>query len=243
MVHLVVHLVKEVRLCGPVYLRWMYLVERYMKILKGFVKNHYSPKASMIERYITEESIEFCSEYMSKANPIGLPANSWHHRRSTIKCLCGMNIVSKSQLEVLQAHLYILNNIDEVIPYIEAHKAIVKANNPRQVEKWVLMEHNRTFMPWFKDKVLKDSTASKTLTWLATGLKFDVISCKAYKVNNCIFYTKSMDGKSTIQNSSVTIEVESMQFSTSKNTNPVLGLMAYYGFIEEIWEVDYTKFC
>ena len=33
-----------------------------------------------------------------------------------------------------------------------------------------------------------------------------------------------------------------MHFSTSKDTNPVLGSMAYYGFIEEIWEVDYTKF-
>ena len=41
MVHLVVHLVREVRLCGLVYLRWMYPVERYMKILKGYVKNHY----------------------------------------------------------------------------------------------------------------------------------------------------------------------------------------------------------
>jgi len=85
-----------------------------------------------------------------------------------------------------------LNDTDEVIPYIKDHKAIVKENNPRQAEKWVLMEHNRTFMPWFKDEVLKDSTTSETLTWLAIGLKFDVISCKAYEVNNCIFYTKSM---------------------------------------------------
>jgi len=51
-----------------------------------------------------------------------------------------------------------------------------------------------------------------------------------------------MDEKSTIQNFGVTLEVESMQFSTSKDTNPVLGSMAYYGFIEEIWEVEYSKF-
>jgi len=38
MVHLIVHLVKELRLCGPVYLRWMYPVKWYMKILKGYVK-------------------------------------------------------------------------------------------------------------------------------------------------------------------------------------------------------------
>jgi len=145
-------------------------------------------------------------------------------------CLRGVHIVSKSRLEVLKAHLYILNNTDEVIPYIGAHKAIVKENNPRQVEKWVLMEYNRTFMPWFKEEVL----ASETLTWLAAGLKFDVISCKAYEVNNCIFYTKSMDEKSIVQNFGVTLKAGSMQFSTSKDTNPVLGSMAYYGFIEEI---------
>jgi len=85
-----------------------------------------------------------------------------------------------------------LNNIDEVIPYIDSHKAIVKANNTRQPEKWVLMEHNRTFMDWFKYEVLKDSTTSETLTWLAVGLKFDVISCTIYEENNCIFYTMSM---------------------------------------------------
>jgi len=50
----------------------MYPGERYIKILKGYVKNHYHPEASMIERYIAEESIEFYSEYMSKENPIGL---------------------------------------------------------------------------------------------------------------------------------------------------------------------------
>jgi len=52
MVRLVMHLVREVRLCGPMYLRWMYPVEWYMKILKGYVKNNYRLEASMIERYI-----------------------------------------------------------------------------------------------------------------------------------------------------------------------------------------------
>jgi len=55
---------------------------------------------------------------MSKANPIGFPANSWHHRRSISKCLRGVNIASKSQSEVLQAHLYIWNNTNEVLSYI-----------------------------------------------------------------------------------------------------------------------------
>jgi len=77
MVHLLVHLVREIKFCGLVYLRWMYPIERYMKILKEYVKNQYRPEASMIERYITEESVEFCSYYMAKAKPIGVPHRSW----------------------------------------------------------------------------------------------------------------------------------------------------------------------
>jgi len=47
MVHLIVHLVMKIQLCGSVFLRWIYLVERYMKILKGHVKNQYQPEASI----------------------------------------------------------------------------------------------------------------------------------------------------------------------------------------------------
>jgi len=35
MVHVLVYLVREIKFCGPVYLRWMYPIECYMKILKG----------------------------------------------------------------------------------------------------------------------------------------------------------------------------------------------------------------
>ena len=66
--------------------------------------------------------------------------------------------------------------------------------------------------------------------------------CTSYEVNNCTFYTKTLDDKSTVQNSGVSLEAESLQFSTSKDQSPLLGSMRYYGIIEEIWEVDYTKF-
>ncbi|XP_058760857.1 uncharacterized protein LOC131634221 [Vicia villosa] len=73
MVHLIVHLVREIRLCGPIFLWWMYPIERYMKILKGYTKNPHHPEASIIERYIAEEAIEFCSNYFSEVNVVGVP--------------------------------------------------------------------------------------------------------------------------------------------------------------------------
>ena len=45
-------------------------------------------------------------------------------------------MVTKDRAELMQAHMHILDNTDEVIPYLYAHKAIVKKQHPRQLEKW-----------------------------------------------------------------------------------------------------------
>ena len=55
-VHLTMHLVREVRLCGPVYMRWMYPFERYMKVLKGYVRNRNRPEGCIDKCYIVEEA-------------------------------------------------------------------------------------------------------------------------------------------------------------------------------------------
>jgi len=102
-----------------------------MKILKGYLKNQYRPESSIIERYISEESIDFCSEYLSKAKYIGVHEKCWHSRRLISKSSKGVHVISKYREEVLQVHLYILNNIDEVLPYLDTHKDIVKYKNPR----------------------------------------------------------------------------------------------------------------
>jgi hypothetical protein len=188
MVHLIVHLVSEIRLCGPVYLRWMYPVERYMKILKGYVKNQHRPEASIVEKYIAEEAIEFCSDYMSEADAIGIPKSHHGARCGGIR---GIKLKSVGREQVLQAQLYILNNTDVVQPYIFAHQNIVKENFPRMNEKWLLNEHNKTFLKWFKDTISADNSCSETLKSLARAHKFDIITWTGYVINNFTFYTKT----------------------------------------------------
>ena len=51
-----------------------------MKILKGYTKNLHCLEASNIERYIAEETIEFCSEYIEKDKPVGLPKSQYDER-------------------------------------------------------------------------------------------------------------------------------------------------------------------
>ena len=108
MVYLIVHLVREIRLCDPVFLRWMYPIERCMKILKGYVKNRYRPEASIVERYITEEAIEFRTNYMSEVEAIGVPKSRYEGRHEG-KGTRDVRVVRKDQQQILQAHLYILN--------------------------------------------------------------------------------------------------------------------------------------
>ena len=117
MIDLIVHLVREIKCCGPVYLRWMYPVERDMKILKAYTKNLHCPEASIVERYIAKEAIEFCSEYIEKAKPGGL-LESRHDDRVGGKGSRGLHVITPSVEDLLQAHLYVLNNSSEVFSYI-----------------------------------------------------------------------------------------------------------------------------
>ena len=64
MSHLVVHLVEEVEICGPVHTRWMYPIERYLKTLKGYVRNRSRPEGCMAKGYAIVEALGFCTEYM-----------------------------------------------------------------------------------------------------------------------------------------------------------------------------------
>jgi len=135
-----------------------------------------------------------------------------------------------------------LNNTKEVIPYLSAHKDIVKRNNPRMSQKWVINEHNRTFLKWFKQQVQNDNTTSDTLNWLASEPNYDVLCWSGYDINNYTFHTKVEDNKSTTQNSGVMVVAESMHFSSSKDKYPIMASMCYFGVIEDIWVIDYTSF-
>nr|GEZ02229.1 hypothetical protein [Tanacetum cinerariifolium] len=72
MVHLVSHIVEEIKIAGVVFLRYMYPFERYMGFLKGYVRNRYRPEGSIIQRYTAEEVVQFCTNYMDDVTYIGL---------------------------------------------------------------------------------------------------------------------------------------------------------------------------
>nr|GEV78938.1 hypothetical protein [Tanacetum cinerariifolium] len=63
MIHLVIHLPLEALEGRPIGPRWMFPFERFMKKLKGYVRNKAKPEGSIAEGYVTEEALTFSSHY------------------------------------------------------------------------------------------------------------------------------------------------------------------------------------
>ena len=131
MMHLPIHLAYEAKVAGPVQYRWMYPIERYLRTLKGYVRNKAHPEGSIAEGYISEECMTFCSWYFddmdTKLNRLernvdtcpseaasGLSVfTSVNHDRQN----CMFEAFCNTELQM--AHHYILTNCEEVSPWVE----------------------------------------------------------------------------------------------------------------------------
>ena len=75
MVHLLGHIVDEINILGPVFLHQMYPFERYMAILKCYVRNRANPEGCMIQGYHTKEVVGSCTDYIDGTEQLGVPAS------------------------------------------------------------------------------------------------------------------------------------------------------------------------
>jgi hypothetical protein len=72
--HYLIHLVKEIEMCGPIHTRSMWMVERHLKALKDFIRQRSCLEGSMVEGYMIYQSFMYISEYLPKvATNINVP--------------------------------------------------------------------------------------------------------------------------------------------------------------------------
>ena len=112
MTHLVIHLVDELELCGPVHARWCYSVERYLGVLTKYVRDKSKPEAGMATGYMIDESLGFCTEYFEL----------YEHAKSRVwdaeeelkdsgECLLGRPLVKHlTDTELEQIHEYVITH-------------------------------------------------------------------------------------------------------------------------------------
>nr|AAM01087.1 Putative transposase [Oryza sativa Japonica Group] len=208
---------KQTKLCGPAFLREMWPFERYMGVLKSYVRNRAKPEGSIIEGYTTEEAIEFCVNYMSDADPIGVPASRHEGRLSGVGTI-GRKRIRPDQASYTYAYYAVLQHMAEVGPYFEEHLAKIRDENLGRSDAWINREHNSRFNEWFKNRVtMSTDVPNETVQLLGMGPSWTTVK---------------QDDKSTVQNRSV--RIDAFQDQVGSNT--------YYGRIEEIWELNYVKF-
>ncbi|KAA0067182.1 transposase [Cucumis melo var. makuwa] len=153
---------------------------------------------------------------------------------------------SKEQLD--QAHLYVIQNVNDVLPYVEQHmESLRKLNSGKaRSKKWIQEEHNRSFSHWLSTRValaleVPKNSITPSLRWIAHGPSPDVATYSGYIINGYYYHTKRRDDIRRVQNSGVSITATTMQVSSSKDKNPVMSDMTFYGVIREIWEIDYHQ--
>ena len=130
-----------------------------------------------------------------------------------------------------EAHHTVLTNSSLVAPYFEQHKNILRSDNPGKPESWIRKAHMETFGSWLRKHLMNDNDdVGDQLYMLAKKPSSTITIFQGYEINGNTFYTIAQDKKSTNQNSGVRFDAET---KTGKET--------YYGYIEEIWELDYGR--
>ncbi|KAL6557627.1 hypothetical protein OROMI_017977 [Orobanche minor] len=206
MVHLTVHLVRQVELCGPVRFTWMYPFERYMKVCKGYVRNRTRPEGCIAECYIAEEAVEFLAELFCDERTVGMPSAPITLDRRT----SGATVVSVYGKLYDQAHLCVLQNTDEFRDYFNEHWELLKLEFPRYAkdEKWLTDKQNKTFDDWVKARVATQLSEPghkipEIVRWLSDKPSNEVPKFAGYKIRGTQYTTKERDDMRLTQNSGV----------------------------------------
>ncbi|XP_074294088.1 uncharacterized protein LOC141621619 [Silene latifolia] len=237
MVHLLIHLVEEVKLGGPVQYRWMYPIERYLAHLKSYVRNKSQPEGSIAEGYILEETITFCSRYLegvetiynrSKRNDDVIQDMDCYLYQSGGKVIGVIEKVRLDDKSLKQAHRYVLVHSDEMKVVLdeflfEKHHENHLTSTPSDENDWIINE----FSDWLQIQVHNFDTSTKEgqlRKALAGGLSRIGKRMTGFMINGYKYQIVDRERHRKTQNSGIMVEAEGQ---------------IYYGKLKGIYELDY----
>ncbi|XP_057746568.1 uncharacterized protein LOC130965827 [Arachis stenosperma] len=234
MIHLSMHLAYEARLGGLVQYRWMYPIERFLLKLKNYVRNKSRPEGSIVERYLADECLTFCSRYLNDN-----VRTKFNNLTKNLDGPIGNGVmISLDPVMWEQSHHYVLFKYNITAPYIKQHEEIVFSDAHTSLgDKWdKTKDHCLTFTEWFED-FTRNSSVSKKLKWLSRGPNVAARIFSAYVINGYKFVTEDCERKT--QNTGVMVISSTVKFRNEKDEDPEVENVTYYGVIKDILELDY----
>ncbi|XP_007226196.2 uncharacterized protein LOC18791599 [Prunus persica] len=216
MVHLAFHLPREAKLGGPVGYRWMYPIERMLGKLKGYVRNRARPEGSIVEGYIANEALTFCSMYFRNVETVfSRPERNDDGGEANVKLSVfsqnarpfnGYKFLQLSEGEMEPIYWYILDNCEEIEPFRNEHRQILERESLFNIEH----RHRQSFPQWFKHHVKalysEESTlVTKEVYALSYGPDERVCTYTGCVVNGIRWHVKDIEETRTTQNSGVMV--------------------------------------
>jgi hypothetical protein len=144
-IHFTTHLIKELKLLGPIFLHYMYAYERFNGTLKTFARNQAYPEGSMVQGYCTKETMVWGLNYANLSNPICV-LKYRHEGRLTGKGIIGKKAITPDPNLFRRDHVHVLQQMSIVSKYLDEHKEVSLRDNPRCNESWLANEHMRKFI-------------------------------------------------------------------------------------------------
>nr|GEV46199.1 hypothetical protein [Tanacetum cinerariifolium] len=206
-IHLVIHLPLEALEGGHIRPRWMFPFKRYMKKLKGYVRNKAKPKGSIAKGYVAKEALTF----------------SYHYFRDvTTK----FNRLDRNVDPLPQRVSFRCSNRPEIDTYRSQFKSLFPKNDMKE-----------EFPDWFGSQIRqchvdndKDPEVSTTseLFAFACGPTWTPISINSCVVDDVRYVVHNRDERRTTQNSGICLpglDGEIMWFDTRNHGRKVKRLV------------------
>ncbi|XP_061374183.1 uncharacterized protein LOC133316451 [Gastrolobium bilobum] len=265
MVHLIVHLVEEAKLGGPVHYRWMYPIERYLGQLKLYVRNRARPEGSIAQGYLMQEILTFCSRYIDnietrwnrpgRVDDVPNDAQDKSQMDEIFprvgKPIGASSYFNLTSMQRLQAHRHVLTNCPLVETYVhylfrefrrDVKRKLRRTNRSQaEIDKRV----HREFVDWFSKRIpldvknIREADKDIMLT-LAHGPMYEVRRFSAYNVNGFKFRTLDRDNNLKTQNNGVFGTFDTRSYSSTRDDQMICGGVPYYGKLVDIIEINYN---
>ncbi|XP_074342456.1 uncharacterized protein LOC141680019 [Apium graveolens] len=118
------------------------------------------------------------------------------------------------------------------------HRALIEGQaRPKRFKRERV--HTDDFYKWLQEQVGKKEVILPELQVLSKGPNRVAKQFSGYVINGFRFHTKFRDARCITQNSGVFLSALTTSFASSKDENPLVSEVNYYGRIEEILEIDY----
>ena len=164
-----------------------------MGVIKRMVKSRSRPEGNIVENYVSEEIVEFVSNYLEGVDAVGLPKSKHEDRLQGVGTIGFKTIRTTHELRQkvhCKVHCKVLQHLSVVTPFIAKHKEELRARNPTKSESWISSQHEINFDTWFEKRVSSSrDIVSESVRLLVDGPSTKIYTYQGYDMNGFTWYT------------------------------------------------------